>query len=65
MKFTFPYLINDKNQGKHVKGEVFKIDEITLKILDILEGYPDLYIRENIQLLLKGKEIEAVVYFVK
>jgi gamma-glutamylcyclotransferase (GGCT)/AIG2-like uncharacterized protein YtfP len=59
----FPYLINDKNHGKHVKGELFEIDDITLKMLDILEDYPHLYTRETIELVIDGKEIEAITYF--
>jgi gamma-glutamylaminecyclotransferase len=62
---TFPYLINEKGYGKHIKGEVFEIDDITEQILDLLEGYPNLYTKEVIEVLINDKEVEAMAYFVK
>jgi len=59
----FPYLLNEKGVGHHIKGEVYRIDKTTLAILDILEGYPDLYTRETIQVLSKGIEFSTLVYF--
>ena len=61
----FPYLINDKGHGTHVKGELFKTDVKTLENIDELEGYPDLYTREFITIISLGIEISAIVYFVK
>jgi len=59
----FPYLINDKNIGKHIKGEVFKINDLTLEKLDILEGFPDLYTRDYIQVIVNNNTMEVIVYF--
>lgn len=59
----FPYLINDKNIGKHIKGEVFEINDVTLNKLDVLEGYPDLYIRDNIEVTINNNTIKVIVYF--
>ncbi len=59
----FPYLINDKNKGNYVKGEIFEINGETLLKLDVLEGYPSLYNRENIELKMDTHTVEATVYF--
>lgn len=61
----FPYLINDKGHGHHVKGEIYRVNVSKLQDLDILEGYPDLYTREEIQVVSSGIELSAIVYFVK
>jgi len=60
----FPYLINDKGVGHCVEGEVYKIDEEILAMLDILEGYPDLYNRHKIRVKSLGIELQAITYFV-
>jgi gamma-glutamylaminecyclotransferase len=59
----FPYLLNEKGVGHHIKGEVYRINTATLAMLDILEGYPDLYTRETIIVLSKGIELTTLVYF--
>lgn len=61
----FPYLINEVGVGHKIKGELFKVDDETFAKLDILEGYPDLYTRENIKVISYGIEISAIAYFVK
>ena len=61
----FPYLINKKGIGYHIKGELYKIDEAVLSMLDILEGYPELFMREKIPITSFGIEVDATVYFVK
>jgi len=63
MEEYFPYLINDKNTGNYIKGEVFEITNTTLKKLDILEGYPALYTRETIEVEIQDDTIEVIVYF--
>lgn len=61
----FPYLINEIGVGHKIKGELFKVDYETFAKLDILEGYPDLYTRENIKVISYSIEISAIAYFVK
>lgn len=61
----FPYLINRAGEGFHIKGEVYRIDTNTLALLDILEGYPEHYIREEIRLSCSYVEIRALVYFLR
>lgn len=61
---SFPYpfcLLSDDSDG--VYGEVYKVDDEGLKQLDILEGYPELYTRDTINVTLEGgKVIEALCY---
>ena len=59
----FPYLFNQKGMGHNIRGEVYRIDDVTLAMLDVLEGYPDHYTRETIKVLSKGIELNALVYF--
>ncbi|WP_456402146.1 gamma-glutamylcyclotransferase family protein [Persephonella sp.] len=48
----------------YIIGEVYKIDDKTLKRLDELEGHPDWYKREKVKIILEtGKEVEAWIYF--
>lgn len=61
----FPYLINNKGLGHYIQGEVYKIDEIILATLDILESYPSHYDRRQIQVVSLGIELTAIVYFLK
>jgi len=61
----FPYLIDDKGIGHLIQGEVYRIDETILAMLDILEGYPEHYDRQQIQVISLGIELTATVYFLK
>lgn len=60
----FPYLIDAEGIGHYVEGEVYKINEEILAMLDILEGYPDLYNRHKITVESLGVELQAITYFV-
>jgi gamma-glutamylcyclotransferase (GGCT)/AIG2-like uncharacterized protein YtfP len=64
---AFPYLIKrDHNNGKIIKGEVYEVDEDTLKKLDILEGVPTHYKKETIYVSYKnGNSSENVTVYVK
>lgn len=47
-----------------VTGEVYSVDDATLSRLDQLEGHPDMYKREQAQVILQdGAEISAWIYF--
>ena len=59
----FPYLLNKKGVGHYIKGEVYRMDDAILLLLDILEGYPEHYTRETIEVLSKGSTLKALVYF--
>jgi gamma-glutamylaminecyclotransferase len=58
----FPYVIKEISKF-NIKGELYKIDETLLKNIDIFEGTPIHYIREEITVLIKEKEYKAFIYF--
>lgn len=58
-----PYLINSKGVGYNVEVDVFKVTDKVLKELDILEGHPNWYRREQININIKGKKVLCWVYF--
>ena len=60
----FPYLIDVEGDGYYIEGEVYKINEEILAMLDILEGYPDLYNRHKLAVKSLGIELQAITYFV-
>lgn len=64
LNFAFPFLIKNE-KFDFIKGEVFEItSQETLNKLDILEGYPDLYLKEYIDIKLEsGDIIKTLTYF--
>jgi gamma-glutamylaminecyclotransferase len=58
-----PFLVNQKGVGHNVAVDVFKVSDSTLAKLDILEGHPRWYKREQIQVVIQGKEVTAWIYF--
>ena len=47
-----------------VVGEVYSVDQVTLMRLDQLEGHPDFYKREIVEVVMQdGTELKAWVYF--
>lgn len=56
----YPCLVKDKN-GNGIKGEIYEINEDTLYQLDLLEGYPELYDRSEIEL--EDFDKPAIAYF--
>ena len=59
---SFPFAIKSYADVE-IFGEVYEIDNNTLERLDYLEGYPTLYYRETIEVILNNKIIEATIYF--
>lgn len=59
-----PYLLNQKGLGYNVKVDVFKVSDDTFKKLDMLEGHPRWYRREQIPVKLNnGKVLTCWIYF--
>lgn len=56
-----PYLTK-KDGDTHIFGEVYEVDEQTLRSIDNLEGHPNWYKREQIPIMLKGSTILAWCY---
>lgn len=59
-----PYLLNKPGEGHHVDVDLFLIDDMTLGLVDQLEGHPNWYYREKIEVeTLEGIVLSASVYF--
>ncbi len=60
----YPAFVPD-DAGGEVKAELLTVTDATLARMDILEGYPTLYRRENVKTVLEdGFENEALVYVI-
>lgn len=57
---SFPGIVESKQN--EVLGEVYEIDEETLKRLDRLEAAGIMYIRKEESVIVNGEEIKAFVY---
>ena len=56
-----PYVVKIPNT--QIKGEVYEVDKNTLDVLDDLEGHPDFYRRELVDVIVNRKTIQAWIYF--
>lgn len=55
--FNLPFLLNAKEKGDNVKGEVYKIDDCMLGFLDDFEDHPHLYQRQQIKVVIDSNAI--------
>ncbi|NPA11429.1 MAG: gamma-glutamylcyclotransferase [Epsilonproteobacteria bacterium] len=60
----YPYMLN-KNDGKIIKGELYKLNFNTLKMLDRIEETPHYYVRKQIPVNYNGKTLKVWCYFAK
>lgn len=63
--FNFPYLLDDLGIDRpksNIKGEIYKINDITLKKLDNLESNSIVYQRKKYKFINDNIEIEAYIY---
>lgn len=51
-----PYLI-EEDTGDGTEGELYEVSELTLQMLDRLEGHPDWYVRSMITVFKPDKDI--------
>ena len=59
----FPYALSD-GEGLPLRGEVYEVEEETLKRLDALEGYPNHYKRKLTEVKLDdGRVVKALIYY--
>jgi len=58
-----PYLVRERG-GQGVLGELYEVNEETLRLCDYLEGHPIFYTRETVWVTDadSGQEIEAATY---
>ncbi len=46
---TIPFL--NRLPHRHIKGELYEVSDVILREVDELEGHPDFYIREKIEVI--------------
>lgn len=57
---SFPGIVPES--GENVKGEIYEVDQATLRRLDYLEGEGSLYNRKQVEVLVKDKLVRAWTY---
>ena len=58
-----PYVFKGESVS-HIYGELYKVDKLTLKIIDRLEGHPVWYRREEVEVITeKEVNVTAWLYF--
>ncbi len=58
-----PYLYKESGKGYNVEVDVFKVSDQRLARLDQLESHPHWYKREQVNIVVKGKQLKCWVYF--
>ena len=63
---SLPYVLKHKGKGHNVQVDVFKVSNTKLEDLDRLEGHPNWYFREKVDIRMKdGKILSCWLYFNK
>jgi gamma-glutamylaminecyclotransferase len=63
IKDGLPYVVNKPGIGHNIEVDVFKVSDQTFENIDSLEGHPIWYKREQITIMVKGKEVVCWLYF--
>ena len=58
-----PYMVKKRGIGHNVTIDVFKVSDQSLQEIDQLEGHPQWYKREQVPVIVDGKEITCWIYF--
>ncbi len=60
--FPYPFCLEEQDSNG-VYGEVYKVDDKELAMLDMVEGYPSMYDRKEFSVtLLGGEKCECYIY---
>ena len=65
-RFNIPFLLDVPGSGEQIVGEIYDVDEKMLKECDELEGHPDYYLRQLIDVEVEGDvepKIEKVLCY--
>lgn len=49
-RYNIPFLVHVPNVGQHIHGEIYEVDDNMLATLDELEGHPNYYLRQLINI---------------
>lgn len=58
-----PYLLEKRGEGDNVVVDVFKVSDMAMDKIDVLEGHPEWYRRKKVDITLKGKVYPCWIYF--
>jgi len=47
-RYNIPYLLDAPGRGSRIHGQIYRVDDDKLRVLDILEGVPDHYVRRQV-----------------
>jgi gamma-glutamylaminecyclotransferase len=62
-KYNIPFMLTEKGTGFRIHGELYEVDNLKVIALDLLEGYPEFYIRNKFPVEKEnGEIIEAWIY---
>lgn len=59
---SFPGLKEDNENGKAIQGELYLVNDETLKRLDRLEGTPHFYIRKDLQIENIDEQVQGYIF---
>ncbi len=63
--FPAVYLPQHEDEGTIITGEVYEVDDATLERLDNLEGHPDWYKREQVDVTIRHRRVTAWIYIMQ
>ncbi|GMR33114.1 hypothetical protein PMAYCL1PPCAC_03309, partial [Pristionchus mayeri] len=63
-KYNIPFLLNKPGEGHRIHGEIYSVDDVTMRDLDQLEGYPDLYTREEKEVEMADRSVARVWVYI-
>lgn len=49
-RYNIPFLVDVPNVGNHIHGEIYEVDDKMVATLDELEGHPNYYLRQLINI---------------
>uniref|UniRef100_A0A914PGX3 Gamma-glutamylcyclotransferase family protein n=1 Tax=Panagrolaimus davidi TaxID=227884 RepID=A0A914PGX3_9BILA len=62
-KYNIPFMLTEKGTGFRIHGELYEVDNLKMIALDLLEGYPEFYIRNKFPVEKEnGEIIDAWIY---
>lgn len=58
----YAYLTLENDENYSIQLGIFEIDDNDIKYLDMYEGYPELYRKEYIDILVDGEIVQGLIY---
>ena len=58
----FPVLVAARAAGRSIRGEVWRVDDACLRVLDAWEDVPRLYVRRRVDLANMSEPVSAYIF---